>query len=705
MSSKQLIFKEDEVERLRTKIGLLSQDTNHLYLQLKGQASNWNGIPLGNDLQQAQVLLNELTVEAEKLEDVIRGALKGVKGLQEENRRAASQLGQQWSALGGLFGNLGGNGNGGRIPIPTFAQKAATNLIHTVAGLLGWDELNQDPRVQQLQGIIKQIGIGTVEKIAAQSTLQDIFEARDQIAKAQTAFGVYQAFGNQSQMNAMHKLAEDARAKLESLGVDAVHYEVGKDLSGHFKQAAIQACDYDPSIISSNVPLVQNESYLLLLRMAMETGAKGDWAKSQLAGKRLDIKLAEAARIIAEQMAAERRLNGPPMELPDGIPITPYNMENETTLNYFRERVSDPKETNQVLAYYVWLEETYGMTEWRKKVVQADAVTRAFAGALIKETVMGVVDTAKLAFNFVVDPEKTTQDAVDKMSYLVQNPEVLVEAARTVYNNFDEGTPEQRAAMLGSVASLLVPGLQITKGGKLGKVVDGVQEVVTQTVDKVKDISKGIQRSDALGNLKPFGSMALPGGMGSIQIPNDFQDTARRLDSPEIGSGRIIEGTSKGAEVTKGYDVTPKYSSYKERLDRTPKNNGTWEAERGESNFVSEKPEVKEYLDEAGVDGVEYKNAIPDFSPFTKDEVKIPNMTNDRRKNFANADETLANQWSTPEKKWTADDVADWREDNNYTWHELNDLESMQLVPGKINGTFNHLGGVGEHNIKEKLGE
>lgn len=25
-------------------------------------------------------------------------------------------------------------------------------------------------------------------------------------------------------------------------------------------------------------------------------------------------------------------------------------------------------------------------------------------------------------------------------------------------------------------------------------------------------------------------------------------------------------------------------------------------------------------------------------------------MTNDRRKNFANADETLANQWSTPEK-------------------------------------------------------
>ncbi|MFE6077502.1 hypothetical protein ACFVQB_23845 [Paenibacillus sp. NPDC057886] len=64
------------------------------------------------------------------------------------------------------------------------------------------------------------------------------------------------------------------------------------------------------------------------------------------------------------------------------------------------------------------------------------------------------------------------------------------------------------------------------------------------------------------------------------------------------------------------------------------------------------------------------------------------------------ADEILAKEWSTPEKKWTEGDIADWREDNNYTWHELNDLESMQ-----INATYNHLGGVGEHKIKEKLGE
>lgn len=134
-------------------------------------------------------------------------------------------------------------------------------------------------------------------------------------------------------------------------------------------------------------------------------------------------------------------------------------------------------------------------------------------------------------------------------------------------------------------------------------------------------------------------------------------------------------------------------------------NKGKWDNDRGESKFVSEKPDVKKYLEEAEVEGVEYRNAMPDFSPFTKGEVEIPNMTSNRRRNFATDDEELAKEWSTSEKKWTKEDVADWRDDNNYTWHELNDVKTMQLVLSKINGTFPHFGGVGEHNIKQKLGE
>ncbi|MEK5178335.1 MULTISPECIES: HNH/ENDO VII family nuclease [Paenibacillus] len=284
MASTKLTFNVDEVERLQTKIRLVSQDTNRLYLQLRGQTNNWGGIPLGSDLIRAQTLINELTVEAEKLEDIIRGAIKGVQGAQDENKRQANQLFQQLGVLGGMFERFGGGSAIGQSSIPTTAQKAVTNLITSIATLLGWDELNSDPMVQKLQATVKKSGLGTIDSIAAQSKLKDIYLARDQIAKAQTAYEVYQAFGNQTQMDAMHELAEDARKKLKSLGIDEVRYQAGKDLSTYFKKPAVKACDYDPSITSRSIPLVQNETYQLLLRTAMEKGEKGAWAKGQLEG-------------------------------------------------------------------------------------------------------------------------------------------------------------------------------------------------------------------------------------------------------------------------------------------------------------------------------------------------------------------------------------------------------------------------------------
>ncbi|MEK5440051.1 MULTISPECIES: CdiA C-terminal domain-containing protein [Paenibacillus] len=283
MASTKLIFNADEVQRLRTKIGQVSQDTNRLYLQLKGQASNWSGIPLGSSQVKAQLLINELTVEAEKLEDIIRGAIKGVQGAEDENKRQAKQLFQQLGVLGGMFERFGGGSAIGKSSTPTTAQKAVMNLITSVATLRGWDELSRDPMVQKLQATVKNSGLGTIDSIAAQSKLKDIYLTPDQIAKAQTAYKVYQTFGNQAQMDAMHKLAEDARKKLESMGVDAVQYQVGKDLSGYFKQAAVKSCDYDPSITTKSVPLMENEKYAFLLRMSMEKGTKGDWAKQQLA--------------------------------------------------------------------------------------------------------------------------------------------------------------------------------------------------------------------------------------------------------------------------------------------------------------------------------------------------------------------------------------------------------------------------------------
>ncbi|WP_160117578.1 T7SS effector LXG polymorphic toxin [Filibacter tadaridae] len=197
----------------------------------------------------------------------------------------------------------------------------------------------------------------------------------------------------------------------------------------------------------------------------------------------------------------------------------------------------------------------------------------------------------------------------------------------------------------------------------------------------------------------PFGKTDIPTSIKSGDV-----DVKAEVKNEDVGAKGIVK--DRQIDYTRGFDVEPKYSSYEQRVKTTPVNKGEWNSERAESLFISDKTgEVKKYLDEAGVDGVEYKNGMPDFSSFSKGEIKLENMTNDRKSNFSTADEELAKKWSTPDKKMTAEDVADWREDNKYTWHELNDLETIQLVPSKINSVFKHLGGVGEYNIKVKLGE
>lgn len=166
--------------------------------------------------------------------------------------------------------------------------------------------------------------------------------------------------------------------------------------------------------------------------------------------------------------------------------------------------------------------------------------------------------------------------------------------------------------------------------------------------------------------------------------------------------GSIIGVVHGGAE---GYDFYQKYNTpytkYNARLMQTPKegNGGKWSGDRGESDFVLDEPIKLE--DGTIVKKVTYKNAVPDFSPFQKAQVKIPNMTNSRSKNFRQADKALAEYWSKIKyegKTWTRAEVEGYRSDNNLTWHEMSNMDSMQLVPHDVNQTFTHFGGVAEYN-------
>lgn len=166
--------------------------------------------------------------------------------------------------------------------------------------------------------------------------------------------------------------------------------------------------------------------------------------------------------------------------------------------------------------------------------------------------------------------------------------------------------------------------------------------------------------------------------------------------------GSIIGTVYGGVE---GYEFYHKfhtpYTSYYNRWKQTPVNGdrGYWSGDRGESDFILNEPIV--LSDGTEITKVTYRNAVPDFSPYQVAEVNVPHMINDRNVNYRQADEALAEIWTAIRhngQTWTARDVATYREHNSLTWHEMSNMESMQLVPTAVNEKFGHCGGVAEYN-------
>lgn len=133
------------------------------------------------------------------------------------------------------------------------------------------------------------------------------------------------------------------------------------------------------------------------------------------------------------------------------------------------------------------------------------------------------------------------------------------------------------------------------------------------------------------------------------------------------------------------------FSTYEERFNQTPVNGGEWSGKRGESKFRTEDKEANKYLKKVNVDGIKYNDCIPNFKEVSKGNVKIADMSESRPRNFRQADEQLA-----AKKGCTPREVSEWRERNDYTWHECNDMKTCQKVPRSVNASFGHLGGVSE---------
>lgn len=159
------------------------------------------------------------------------------------------------------------------------------------------------------------------------------------------------------------------------------------------------------------------------------------------------------------------------------------------------------------------------------------------------------------------------------------------------------------------------------------------------------------------------------------------------------------------------------FSSYEQRFNETPKDTARWESGvRGEGLCTTTSSEANDVLAAYGRRGVVYLDAIPDFSPFAVYTVEVGHMPSNRENentefggtigSYKRADIELAKQLG-----WSICEVSAFRCNHipKLTWHECNDMLTMQLIPTVINNSFGHYGGIAEaaalrreaHSIEE----
>lgn len=161
------------------------------------------------------------------------------------------------------------------------------------------------------------------------------------------------------------------------------------------------------------------------------------------------------------------------------------------------------------------------------------------------------------------------------------------------------------------------------------------------------------------------------------------------------------------SEITEKIDAKIKV----ERAGLLPRNGGEWTGPHGDSEWKPNpdvepgdrhgtNPEHKSWeqiMKEYNFDSIPFNESEPDFSEVAKGTVEIDDFSEDRDANFDQADEKLAEQ-----RGCTPEEVAKWREDNKYTWHECKDCKTMQKVPTEVHGNISHSGGISKQKSQNQ---
>lgn len=140
------------------------------------------------------------------------------------------------------------------------------------------------------------------------------------------------------------------------------------------------------------------------------------------------------------------------------------------------------------------------------------------------------------------------------------------------------------------------------------------------------------------------------------------------------------------------------YSTIEERQEQLPKD-GKWLGEPGNSKFISNDAETNKELAKYGLDGIEYKNGVPDFSKCSIITEKIDKMTPDIAINEKNFCAKLVEKGYFENKC----EAREFRKEQSVAFHECADTHTCQLVPLKIHQTFTHKGGRFECRKRDEI--
>ncbi len=194
------------------------------------------------------------------------------------------------------------------------------------------------------------------------------------------------------------------------------------------------------------------------------------------------------------------------------------------------------------------------------------------------------------------------------------------------------------------------------------------------------------------------------------KLPNEivFKDGADDLPK-EIS---LIDNGGESVKAELPLEKDNLVNALNKDVSRTPYSNGTWSGERGKSTWYPDRdytppekspegykpysnPENKtwgEILDKYGIKGIVFIDGYPDFSEISRGTVEIKGFeaggNEAKNRNFVKADIALAEK-----RGCTPEEVAKWRKENNYTWHECEDKKTMQKVPNEVHANIPHDGG------------